>query len=37
MLILAALAFVTASCTPEAIENNEQQLDKDEYYIPPNG
>ena len=37
MLMLALVAFATVSCTPESIETDEQQLDKEEYYIPPNG
>jgi hypothetical protein len=36
MFILATVAFF-ASCTPESIDNNEQQIDKADYEIPPNG
>ncbi|WP_262485574.1 hypothetical protein [Cochleicola gelatinilyticus] len=36
MFILAALAFM-ASCTPESLNSNDQQLDKDKYVVPPNG
>ncbi len=36
MFILAILAL-GASCTPESIETNEQQINKKDYYIPPNG
>lgn len=37
MFILAVLAFVATSCTPESIEGNEQQIDKEDYEIPDNG
>jgi hypothetical protein len=36
MFILAILALV-ASCTPEALTTDEQQIDKDKYEVPPNG
>ncbi|WP_339700787.1 hypothetical protein [uncultured Marixanthomonas sp.] len=36
MFILAVLALA-ASCTPESLATDEQQLDKSEYEIPPNG
>jgi len=36
MFILAVLALV-ASCTPESINDDQQQLDKDKYEIPING
>jgi len=36
MFILAMIALA-ASCTPESIDNNEQQLDKSQYEVPPNG
>ncbi len=36
MFIFALLALV-ASCTPESLVTDEQQLDKDKYEIPPNG
>ncbi|MDC7994600.1 hypothetical protein [Altibacter sp. HG106] len=36
MFILALLAFA-ASCTPEAITTDEQQIDKADYEVPPNG
>jgi hypothetical protein len=38
MFILAILSVVlTASCTPESIAGDEQQIDKDKYEVPPNG
>lgn len=38
MLTLALLTLVVAaSCTPESITSDEQQIDKDKYEIPPNG
>jgi hypothetical protein len=38
MLILAMLSLVVAaSCTPESLTSDEQQIDKDKYEIPPNG
>ncbi len=38
MFILAMLSLImTASCTPESLANDEQQIDKDKYEIPPNG
>ncbi len=38
MFILALLGLVlTASCTPESIAGDEQQIDKDKYEVPPNG
>ena len=36
MFILAVLAF-SASCTPESLESDEQQIDKDQYEVPPTG
>jgi len=36
MFILAVLALA-ASCTPESLATDEQQLDKKDYEIPPNG
>ena len=36
MFILALLAFAT-SCTPEDQATNDQQIDKADYQIPPNG
>ena len=36
MFILAMLAFA-ASCTPEDQATNDQQIDKADYEIPPNG
>ncbi len=36
MFILALIAFA-ASCTPESIEYNDQQIDKEDYEVPPNG
>lgn len=38
MFILAVSGLIlTASCTPEAIASDEQQVKKDEYTPPPNG
>ncbi len=38
MFILALAAFsLMASCTPESIAGDEQQIDKDKYEVPPNG
>lgn len=38
MIIFAVLGLIlTASCTPEAIATDEQQIDKKDYQIPPNG
>ena len=36
MFILALIALA-ASCTPESITSDEQQIDKDKYEVPPNG
>ena len=36
MLIFAMLVFA-ASCTPESLSNDDQQIDKDKVEIPPNG
>jgi len=36
MFILAVLALA-ASCTPESLSNDEQQIDKKDYQVPPNG
>jgi hypothetical protein len=36
MFIFALLALV-ASCTPESLSSDEQQIDKDKIEIPPNG
>ncbi|MGV6827760.1 MAG: hypothetical protein ACWA45_00015 [Flavobacteriales bacterium] len=36
MFILAVLMLV-ASCTPESLNNDDQQIRKDRYEIPPNG
>jgi hypothetical protein len=36
MFIFALLALV-ASCTPEALTSDEQQIDKNKYEVPPNG
>ena len=36
MFIFGLLALV-ASCTPESLTSDEQQLDKDKYEVPPNG
>lgn len=38
MLTLAMLTLiVAASCTPESLASDQQQIDKDKYEIPPNG
>ncbi len=38
MLILAMLTLVVAaSCTPESLASDQQQIDKEDYQIPPNG
>lgn len=36
MFILALIALA-ASCTPESLNSNDQQIDKDKYEIPHNG
>ena len=36
MFILAIIALA-ASCTPESINSDEQQIDKADYEVPPNG
>jgi hypothetical protein len=36
MFIFALLVFA-ASCTPESLSSDEQQIDKDKVEIPPNG
>ncbi|RMA56639.1 hypothetical protein [Ulvibacter antarcticus] len=36
MFIFALLVFA-ASCTPESLSDNDQQIDKDKYEVPPNG
>tara|TARA_R100000306_G_scaffold61683_1_gene65013 strand:+ start:974 stop:1096 length:123 start_codon:yes stop_codon:yes gene_type:complete len=36
MFIFAVLALA-ASCTPESIETDEQQIKKSDYQVPPNG
>ncbi len=38
MFIFALVGLVmTASCTPEALTNDEVQIDKKDYVPPPNG
>ncbi len=38
LFIFAVTGLVlTASCTPEAITSDEQQIDKDQYEPDPNG
>ncbi|MFT4800654.1 MAG: hypothetical protein ACI93N_000415 [Flavobacteriaceae bacterium] len=37
LMFILALIALAASCTPESITSDEQQLDKDKYEIPPNG
>ena len=38
MFIFAIVGMVlTASCTPEALTSDEQQIDKNKIEIPPNG
>lgn len=36
MFIFATLALV-ASCTPESLTSDEQQIDKGDIEVPPNG
>lgn len=36
MFILAVLALA-ASCTPESLATDDQQIKKSEYEVPPNG
>ncbi len=38
MFILAVVGLaLVASCTPEDLTSDEQQIDKDKYEVPPNG
>ncbi len=37
LMFILALIALAASCTPESITSDEQQIDKDKYEIPPNG
>ena len=38
IFILAVLAVaLAASCTPESIVGDEQQIDKEKYKVPPTG
>lgn len=38
MFILAVVGLVlVASCTPEDLTSDEQQIDKDKYEVPHNG
>jgi hypothetical protein len=37
LMFICALLALAASCTPESLTSDEQQLDKDKYEIPPNG
>ncbi len=37
LMFILAIAALAASCTPESIGNDEQNLDKAKYEIPPNG
>ncbi len=36
-MFILAIAALAASCTPESIGNDEQNLDKAKYELPPNG
>ncbi len=37
LMFILALIALAASCTPESITSDEQQIDKDKYEIPQNG
>jgi hypothetical protein len=37
LMFIFALLAVAASCTPESIENDEQQIKRTDYQVPPNG
>ena len=37
LMFILALIALAASCAPESITSDEQQIDKDKYEIPPNG
>ncbi|SDF20458.1 hypothetical protein [Ulvibacter litoralis] len=37
LMFIFALLALAASCTPESLSNDEQQIDKDKIEIPPNG
>ena len=37
LVFILAIVALAASCTPESIDNNEQQIDKADYEVPPNG
>jgi|TARA_B100000768_G_C11200238_1_gene341436 hypothetical protein len=37
LLFIFALLALVASCTPESLTDDAQQIDKDKYEIPPNG
>ncbi|MFK5982491.1 MAG: hypothetical protein QM499_06220 [Flavobacteriaceae bacterium] len=37
LMFILALIALAASCTPESINSDDQQIDKDKYEIPHNG
>ncbi|WP_262896177.1 hypothetical protein [Luteirhabdus pelagi] len=37
LMFIFAIFALAASCTPESLDTNDQQIDKDKYEIPPNG
>jgi len=37
LMFILALVALAASCTPESINSDDQQIDKDKYEIPRNG
>ena len=37
LMFIFALLGIVASCTPESLTSDEQQIDKDKVEIPPNG
>jgi len=36
-MIIAAIFAFAASCTPESLSSDDQQIDKKQYEVPPNG
>ena len=37
LMFILALIAMAASCTPESLSSDDQQIDKNKYEIPPNG
>jgi hypothetical protein len=37
LMFIFALLALAASCTPESLTSDEQQIDKADYKVPPNG